>query len=590
MASISLSLYAVYYFDSFTMPRCQDCGRHVRVPIPGRSPRCLAYGLACLPDIIQMRPCLVCRTPIPADSPHLHCLHCVQASQRIYNQDVRPCHDCGSLIPSRPGIICCFVCRNRGGTVVQMPTISSSSIPASYNPFVNSFQTSPRSKRRVDNSEILPASRRQRTTGIQDVEYIINQAIGFLQKEHESRVHASGIFPPEISPAHIRSSIAYYQNEISAAAQRSICASCGGTVPIANIRPVNHGDPLLLPLENYLDNCGKSDDVWNVCLRCHAALLRGSIPKFSAKNQVNVTLCQNYPDALTDLTLTEECLIAKCHPIGVVLKLRSGGRSSPVHYQALRGHFILIPQEPGPLLQILPSPALEFNQLIKVFWLGNRPLTESDLKPFLTVRKDKVLRALQYLVENNPLYQDVVINYPMVDEWADDFIPAELQHHIISVNNTDHDERQGYTVDLQDGNYENDWQAAEHDASDQSAPLLTASVAIDINGERQNPDVRVLNAVYNLVNGRQSTTEQSGSTSGILPDQGPEVSNTNIPVLQYTIHGQAALLNHWHDSHYFTAAFPTLFPMGVGGHLDQRDIHVSLAAFAKWALTHHSQR
>jgi hypothetical protein len=45
------------------------------------------------------------------------------------------------------------------------------------------------------------------------------------------------------------------------------------------------------------------------------------------------------------------------------------------------------------------------------------------------------------------------------------------------------------------------------------------------------------------------------------------------------IHGQAALLSHWHDSYYFTAAFPTLFPMGVGGHLDQHNNPVSLAAF-----------
>jgi hypothetical protein len=61
--------------------------------------------------------------------------------------------------------------------------------------------------------------------------------------------------------------------------------------------------------------------------------------------------------------------------------------------------------------------------------------------------------------------------------------------------------------------------------------LLTASVAIDINGEYQNPDVCVLNAVYNLVNGCQSTIEQSSSTLGILPNQGPEVFNMNIPVL-----------------------------------------------------------
>jgi hypothetical protein len=43
-------------------------------------------------------------------------------------------------------------------------------------------------------------------------------------------------------------------------------------------------------------------------------------------------LYQNYPNALTDLTLTEEYLIIKYYPIRVVLKLWSGGWSSPVYY------------------------------------------------------------------------------------------------------------------------------------------------------------------------------------------------------------------------------------------------------------------
>jgi hypothetical protein len=67
------------------------------------------------------------------------------------------------------------------------------------------------------------------------VEYIINQAISFLHKEHESRVYALGIFPPKISPAYICLSIAHYQNEILAATQRSVCVLCGSTVPITNI-------------------------------------------------------------------------------------------------------------------------------------------------------------------------------------------------------------------------------------------------------------------------------------------------------------------------------------------------------------------
>jgi hypothetical protein len=130
---------------------------------------------------------------------------------------------------------------------------------------------------------------------------------------------------------------------------------------------------------------------------------------------MNVTLCQHYPSALNDFTLPKEYLVAKAHPVGVVLKLRPGGRSSPVNYHALRGHFIVIPKDPGPLLQILPSPKLHFAQLIKVVWLGNQPPATSDLEPFLMVRNHKVLAALQYLVEHNPVDQDVTIDYSIID-------------------------------------------------------------------------------------------------------------------------------------------------------------------------------
>jgi hypothetical protein len=66
---------------------------------------------------------------------------------------------------------------------------------------------------------------------------------------------------------------------------------------------------------------------------------RSTIPKFSAKNPVNVTLCQNYPSALEGLTLTEENAIAGCHPLGLIVNLRPGGRLSSISHRALRGHF-----------------------------------------------------------------------------------------------------------------------------------------------------------------------------------------------------------------------------------------------------------
>jgi hypothetical protein len=63
-----------------------------------------------------------------------------------------------------------------------------------------------------------------------------------------------------------------------------------------------------------------------------------------------------------------------------------------------------------------------------------------------------------------------------------------------------------------------------------------------------------------------------------------------IPSLSYRIRGQATLADHWNDPAYFTGAFPTLFPLGIGGHLDERSFDVSLSSFAEWALKHHSRR
>lgn len=112
---------------------------------------------------------------------------------------------------------------------------------------------------------------------------------------------------------------------------------------------------------------------------------------------------------------------------------------------------------------------------------------------------------------------------------------------------------------------------------DNNIPLMTGSVSTDINGERQNPDKRLLNALLNVVSNHSALSTQR--THG--HDQ------QHIPRLSYTIQGHVTPADHWDDPTYFTAAFPTLFPLGIRGHLEDRPFSVSLASFAEWALKHH---
>jgi hypothetical protein len=51
-------------------------------------------------------------------------------------------------------------------------------------------------------------------------------------------------------------------------------------------------------------------------------------------------------------------------------------------------------------------------------------------------------------------------------------------------------------------------------------------------------------------------------------------------------------MNAFTDPDYFTAAFPTLFPFGIGGHLSDangdRSEEVSLKAFVRYTMLHYS--
>jgi hypothetical protein len=57
-----------------------------------------------------------------------------------------------------------------------------------------------------------------------------------------------------------------------------------------------------------LDRCGRHGTACNFCSRCYTAVSRRAVPKFSARNSMNVSLCQEYPPALEDPTFVEECL------------------------------------------------------------------------------------------------------------------------------------------------------------------------------------------------------------------------------------------------------------------------------------------
>jgi hypothetical protein len=71
--------------------------------------------------------------------------------------------------------------------------------------------------------------------------------------------------------------------------------------------------------QDILDQRGRHGTAWNFCSQCYTAVSRRAVPKFSVQNLMNVSLCQEYPPALEDLTFVEEALSRGAIRLGLLL-------------------------------------------------------------------------------------------------------------------------------------------------------------------------------------------------------------------------------------------------------------------------------
>ena len=180
----------------------------------------------------------------------------------------------------------------------------------------------------------------------------------------------------------------------------------------------------------------------------------------------------------------------------------------------------------------------------------------------MSIRKHRVIEALQWLVANNPLYENIQINHRLLETWENKSISSGIIDSIVQCNANQH-KREGYATDLNDGNFENDLHTAIAGISIKEDHINIGYVYSDIDNQRQNPTLQLLSAVVNIK---------------------PTVSITNQPIsttISYCSIGQLIPLNNWENPHYFTSAFPCLFLFRTRGYLEQQKKPMSLEAWAK---------
>ena len=164
-----------------------------------------------------------------------------------------------------------------------------------------------------------------------------------------------------------------------------------------------------------------------ICLKCHEALSKGQVPKFSPANHVWLG---DTPAELQDLTIPEEKLISLYRHNSCIIKLYSPFHSTTTAQAALKGNCITFLQNVPNIVKSLPLSLDDLCETLKVIFVGSQPPKRLELRKVLTVRKKKVVQALHWLKKHNTLYQNMEISLENIAQLPEDDVPETIMSTI----------------------------------------------------------------------------------------------------------------------------------------------------------------
>jgi hypothetical protein len=207
------------------------------------------------------------------------------------------------------------------------------------------------------------------------------------------------------------------------------------------------------------------------------------------------------------------------------------------------------------------------------------------------------VNALLWLCAHNPGYKSVVIDYSVLDSWPDHYIPQEIRDAFVTLGSvpgsTDapvEDKREGYAILLQDGMFKNELDAEVKDAKPGS--ILSRSFFSDLHGQDLHSTPATLASLQAILKEQDSgRSGQSDVVNVYIGRDGGSDDNSRLPHISYKTTKHLSPMNAFTDPDYFTTAFPTLFPFGIGRHPGDanrdRPEGVSLKTFTRYTMLHH---
>ncbi|KIM38063.1 hypothetical protein M413DRAFT_44421, partial [Hebeloma cylindrosporum] len=251
-----------------------------------------------------------------------------------------------------------------------------------------------------------------------------------------------------------------------------------------------------------------------VCDPCRKAIRKNKVPKLALANNLWIG---NVPEELRCLRFVEKILIARVRHTCSFVKVSSGMRK-------MKANVVAFESPVAKIYDILPPPRDDLDDVLAILFTGPCKPSEVDLSrtPFL-VRRNHVMRALQWLKINHCDYANIELSTENLEGYSETEPPVSIQYRPSDSNKTP-EGTSVFDTEIEDGTEEGDCSFTVHGLTGENLDTMTTSA---IKAQ----------ALHHLNN------------------QG-----------KLLIIGQSnKLQSMWNNPQLYPQMFPWLFPYGLGG-------------------------
>jgi len=162
-----------------------------------------------------------------------------------------------------------------------------------------------------------------------------------------------------------------------------------------------------------------------VCNSCRACLRRGKVPRLALANGLWLG---SVPTELKSLSFVEKMLIARVRHTCAYVKVASGMRK-------MKANIIAFESPTPKVYAMLPPPREDMDDVLAVLFTGPCKPTPEDFKRTpLLVRRNHVIRALEWLKLNHADYADIEISHHNMNEYSEDSPPVSIEYRVADSN------------------------------------------------------------------------------------------------------------------------------------------------------------